>query len=68
MINNIEKGTKQKIPVLVKKIEKCKGKNDSIYQKITVRDLNGVEKTMFHFNNILEIETPGVYDSEIEAS
>lgn len=68
MINNIEKGTKQRIPVLVKKVERCKGKNDSIYQKITVRDLNGVEKTMFHFNNILEIETPGVYDSEIEAS
>lgn len=68
MINKIEKGTKQTITVLVKKIEKCKGKNDSIYQKVVVKDLNGVEKTMFHFNTILEIETPGVYNAEIEAT
>lgn len=68
MINKIEKGTKQTIPVLVKKIERCKGKNDSIYQKVTVKDLDGIEKTMFHFNTILEIETPSVYNAEIEAA
>lgn len=67
MISKIEVGKESVIPVLIKKIDKCKGKNDSIYQKVTVKDLDGEEREMPHFDNLLAVDVPGTYNATIKA-
>lgn len=67
-INDIKVGKMDDIIVMVKSINTLTAKNGNTYQKLVVRDREGVEETFIQFDCILDIPTPIIMKITVECS
>lgn len=66
VISEIPIGETKVLPLLIKNITDVKGKNCT-YQTAVIRDLNGQEQKMNHFNTLLSFDTPCIVKATVES-
>lgn len=66
VINDIRTNKVDNIVVLVKSITTLRARNNTIYQKVHVRDQSGAETTFMVFDVLLEVQTPVIMEMRVE--
>lgn len=67
-LKDLQIGTQQPITLLVKKIEQATARNTTVYQRLTVRDMDGGEATILNWGDPMRLNVPAIIDANLETS